>query len=166
MDTQLGINWETLFAFTLSPLEIIVRGSVFFWFLFLIFRFIVRRDIGAVGLADILILVIVADASQNAIAGEYKSLGDGMLLVLVLVGWNVILDWAAYRFRWFRRFAEPSALRLVQDGRILWDNLRKESITEDELWSKLRQNGIQSLAQLKSVRLEPDGQFSIVRREE
>jgi len=58
-----------LFAFDVSPLELVLRGTLVYWLLFLIFRFIMRRDVGAVGIADILLLVIIADASQNAMAG-------------------------------------------------------------------------------------------------
>jgi uncharacterized membrane protein YcaP (DUF421 family) len=165
MNHVFGLDWDGLFRLSLPLAEIIVRGSVFYWFLFFVFRFVVRRDVGAVGVADILILVIVADASQNAMAGEYKSIGDGMVLVSTLIGWNMLLDWLSFRFKAFRRFAEPAALCLVLDGRMLRRNMRKEFITEDELLTKLREQGIESLEQVKAVYLEPDGQFSAIQHE-
>ena len=63
-----------MFAVRVPIAEIIIRGSAVYWFLFLIFRFIIRRDIGAWGIADVLLLVILADAAQNAMAGGYESL--------------------------------------------------------------------------------------------
>ena len=136
-----------------------------YWFLFLIFRFIVRRDIGAVGIADLLLLVIVADASQNAMAGEYRSVSDGMVLVATLIFWNLLLDWLSYRFPAFRRFAVATSLCLVKDGRINRRNMRREFITEDELWSKLRQAGVTELAKVKLVTLEGDGEITVVKNE-
>jgi len=164
MESLLSVDWNELFAFSMPPAELIVRGSAMYWFLFLIFRFIIRRDVGSVGIADVLILVIVADASQNALAGEYTSVSDGMVLVATLIFWNVLLDWASYRFPGFRGMAEPKPLELVENGRLLRRNMRREFISEEELWSKLRQAGIESLDEVKRVYIESDGQISVIRR--
>lgn len=159
-------DWRELFTFTAPPLEIVLRGSVMYVFLFLVFRFVIRREIGAVGIADLLILVIVADAAQNGMAGEANSVLDGMLLVATLIGWNVLLDWLAFRYPAIRGIAEPQPLKLVEEGRILWRNMRREFISEDELWSKLRQAGVESLEQVRFVYMEADGQISVIRRQE
>ena len=55
----------------------IVRGSVVYWFLFLVFRFVLRRDVGSIGVADLLFVVLVADVASNAMQGEYRSISDG-----------------------------------------------------------------------------------------
>ena len=159
----MNVNWSALFGLSLPLAEILIRGTATYWFLFLLFRFVVRRDIGAVGLADVLVLVIVADASQNAMAGEYKTITDGMALVSTLVFWNMVLDWLSFRFPFVRRIAEPSSLCMVKNGRMLKRNMRREFITDEELWAKLRQQGVTSLQQVKEVYLEPDGQFSVIK---
>lgn len=164
MENAFTVDWAGLLQLSVPLLEIVVRGTVMFWFLFLVFRFVVRRDIGTVGIGDLLILVIVADAAQNAMAGEANTIGDGMVLVATLIGWNVLLDWISYRFSAFRRFAEPRPLCLVSDGRILRRNMRRELITDEELLAKLRANGIDSLEQVKDVYMEADGRFSIIKR--
>ena len=160
-----GVDWADVFGLSTPVVEIIVRGSAVYWFLFLIFRFVIRRDVGSVGLADVLIIVLVADASQNGMAGEYTSVTDGLILIATLISWNVLLDWLAFRFRVIRRFAEPSTLLLVRNGRLLLRNMRREFITEEELWTQRRKEGIEHLSQVKSVYLEPDGNFSVIRRE-
>jgi uncharacterized membrane protein YcaP (DUF421 family) len=165
MNNAFAIDLAELLQLSVPLLEIVVRGTVMFWFLFLVFRFVVRRDVGAVGIGDLLILVIVADAAQNAMAGEANTIGDGMVLVATLIGWNVLLDWISYRFSGFRRFAEPRPLRLVSDGRILRRNMRRELITDEELLAKLRADGIESLEQVKDVYMEADGRFSIIKRD-
>src|SRR5262245_66402165 len=101
-----------LFQFQVSPWELIVRGTLIYWFLFLLFRFVLRRDAGSLGLADILVIVIIADAAQNGMAGDYKSVGEAMVLVGTLAFWNYWIDWMSYRYRWFERFAEPPAVFL------------------------------------------------------
>lgn len=159
-----SLDWSELFSFSMSPVEIVLRGTAMFWFLFLIFRFVVRRDVGAVGIADVLILVIVADAAQNGMSGDYKSISDGMLLVSTLIGWNYALDWLSFHFRWFRRFAEPPPIKLIRDGQIMKRNLRLELLSEEELWSQLRQQGIDSLDMVRHAYMEADGQISVIKK--
>ena len=159
------IDWAEVFALGLSPLELFARGTAMYWFLFLIFRFVVRRDVGSVGVADILILVIVADAAQNAMSGEYNSVTDGFVLVGTLIFWNVLLDRLSFRYRWFRQFATAPPLCIVRDGQLLRRNMRKEYITDEELWAQLREQGITSLDEVKTVYVEMNGKFSIIRRE-
>ncbi len=166
MPVSTGIDWAELFGLSMPVAEIILRGSAIYWFLFCIFRFLIRRDVGSVGIADILILVLVADASQNAMAGEYKSVTDGMVLISTLIFWNMLLDWLAFRFPAIRRLAEPGTLVLVRNGRLVRRNLRREFITEDELLAQLRKQGIERIEQVKTVYLEADGNFSVIRRED
>ena len=78
------IDLAALFRITVDPLEIVVRGTVMYWFLFALFRFVLRRDVGSIGIADVLLVVLIADASQNAMAGGYASITDGCLLVATI----------------------------------------------------------------------------------
>ena len=152
-----------IFTFSVSPWEIVVRGTVMFWLLFLIFRFVLRRDVGSLGIGDFLFVVIVADASQNAMSGDSKTIMDGALLVFVLLAWNLVFDYAGYRFPMIRRFTESSSLLLVKRGQIQWHNLRREWITREELMAKLREEGLENMDEVKEMRLEPDGRISVIR---
>ncbi|MBC8055178.1 MAG: DUF421 domain-containing protein [Rhizobiales bacterium] len=151
-----------LFQFNVSPLELIVRGTVMYWFLFLMFRFVMRRDAGSVGIADILLVVLIADASQNAMGGRYDTVAEGCLLVATLIGWNHLLDWGSYRFEAVRRFAEPAPLLLIDRGRVLGRNLKRELVTRDELDQQLRQHGVTSIADVRKAYMESDGKFSVI----
>jgi uncharacterized membrane protein YcaP (DUF421 family) len=153
----------SLFELTLPPWELILRGSAVYWFLFIIFRFVMHRDVGSIGIADVLLLVLVADASQNAMAGEYKSITDGFILVATIIGWNYLLDWAAYRFPAVAKLAEPPPLLLVRRGRVLKGSLRQEMLTEDDLMSKLREHGVDDVAQVKKAYIEGDGSVTVIR---
>lgn len=165
MDLFAGVDLAQLFSNDVPLLEIFVRGTVIYWLLFLIFRFVIPREVGSIGIADILILVIIADASQNAMSGEYKTLTDGIALIIVLVGWNVFIDRLGYFFPTFRRFTTPKALCLVKNGKLLRRNMRREFITEEELKSHLRLKGVESLDDVAHVYLESDGGFSVVKKD-
>ena len=145
--------------------ELMLRGTLVYWLLFLIFRFVLRRDVGAVGIADILLLVIVADAAQNAMSGGYDTFAEGAILVGTIVSWNWLLDFLSFHFKPVRRFASPSRLTLVERGTPRRRNLRREFITMDELHEKLREQGIEKMADVKAAYLEGDGQISVIRNQ-
>jgi uncharacterized membrane protein YcaP (DUF421 family) len=153
-----------MFQLTVNPAELILRGTAVYWFLFLLFRFVLRRDARAIGIADVLLLVLIADASQNAMAGAYESVTDGFILVATIAGWNWLLDFGTWRFPAIARLMEPRPLALVRNGRLLRRNLRREFITEDEIMAKLREQGMESLDQAKAVTMESDGEISVIPR--
>ena len=153
----------SMFGFSSNPIELVLRGSVMYWALFLLFRFVLRRDAGSLGIADILLLVLIADASQNAMAGGYTSLSEGLLLVATIAFWSWLTDWAAFRWPAARRFAEPPPLVLVRRGRLHRGNLRREMVTVPELMAALRENGVDKLSDVKIARMEPDGMISVIR---
>lgn len=157
------MDWGELFGLSISPLELFVRGSAIYWFIFLIFRVVMRREIGAIGFADVLVIVLIADASQNAMAGEYRSITEGMLLISTIVFWNVLIDWAAHRWPRVARLLEPPPLVLVERGRMLRANMRREFLTPEELHGKLREKGVEKLSQVKRAVMESDGEISVIR---
>ena len=152
-----------LFEVHVPVLELVLRGTLVYWLLFLIFRFLLRRDVGAVGIADILLLVIVADAAQNAMSGGYDTFAEGAILVITIVLWNWLLDVLSYQFEAIRRFTTPGRLTLVRRGVAQRRNLRREYITMDELHEKLREQGIEKLSEVKAAYLEGDGEISVIR---
>jgi uncharacterized membrane protein YcaP (DUF421 family) len=146
-------------------LEIVVRGTIVYLALFFLLRFILRREPGKVGIADMLLVVLIADAAQNAMATDSRSITEGLVLVATLIFWNYALDWLAYRFSWVRRLIEPAPLLLVKDGRLLHRNLRQEMITEEELRGQLRQHGIEDVGEVAEARIESDGHISVLTRD-
>jgi uncharacterized membrane protein YcaP (DUF421 family) len=160
----MGVEWSELFGLSVPPLEMVVRGTAMYWFLFLLFRVVIRRRAGAVGISDILLLVIIADASQNAMSGEYKSVADGFILVATIVAWNTLIDWATYASPALQRALEPPPLPLIRRGRLLRRNLRMEFLNEEELRAKLREHGVTDYAEVKEAYMESDGQVSVIKR--
>ena len=160
----MSLHWGQMFGLTLSPLELVVRGTAMYLFLFLLFRVVIRRRVGSVGMADILVLVIIADAAQNGMSGEYKSVTDGAILVGTIVAWDYLIDWLNYHVPALRNWLEPPPLLLIRDGRVIRRNLRHEFVTEDELKSKLREKGVTDIAEVQEARMETDGEVSVIKR--
>ncbi len=156
------IDWQEMFIPVHSIPEIILRGTMTYIMLFLILRFLLKRQTGVIGVADLLVIVLIADAAQNAMANEYKSITEGTLLVLTIVFWNYAIDWLGFRFPAFQRLTRPPPLLLIDDGKMLPRNMRQEMITTEELMSQLRQQGIADPTKVKKAFIEGDGRISII----
>jgi uncharacterized membrane protein YcaP (DUF421 family) len=165
MDWLYPVDWEKLFMPSAPLLETILRGSIMYLALFVILRVVLKREAGMVSITDLLVVVLLADAAQNGMAGEYQSITEGVILVLTIIAWNYLLNWLGFHIPVFQRVIYPRPLQLVENGQVLWPNMRRELITEDELKSQLRQQGIDDLAEVKEAYLEGDGRISVVPRE-
>jgi uncharacterized membrane protein YcaP (DUF421 family) len=164
MSALLQIDWKSAFVPTIHLAEIVLRGTIVYLFLFAVFR-VLRRGAGAVGISDLLVVVLIADAAQNAMASEYKSITEGLVLVSTIIFWDFFLDWLGYRFPVMRRLIQPAPLLLIKDGRIQRRNLRQVMITEDELRGKLREQGVESVEAVKQSCMEEDGQISVIKKD-
>lgn len=109
--------------------EIFLRGTIIYLFLFFVLR-LLRREAGAIGISDLLLVVLIADAAQNAMSSDYKSVTDGLILVGSIAFWDYFLDWMGYRFTSVRRLLRPPPLLLIKDGRIQRRNMRQEMIMD------------------------------------
>jgi uncharacterized membrane protein YcaP (DUF421 family) len=164
MSTLLQLDWKSLFVPSLHIAEIVLRGTIVYLFLFALLR-VLRRGAGALGIADLLVVVLIADAAQNAMADDYKSITDGLILVTTIALWDYSLDWLGYRFPVFGRLLRPAPLLLIRNGRIQRRNLRREMITEEELKGQLRQQGVERVEEVKQSYMEGDGRISVVTKE-
>ena len=164
MDTLFQVDWHSMFVPTESVLEIFIRGTVMYLGMFLLLRFL-RRQAGAVGTADLLLIVVIADAAQNGMAGDSKSITEAALLILTIVGWNYFLDFLTDRSAFFKRLLEPKDLLLIQDGKLVRRNMHKEMISYDELVSQLRLQGVEKVSEVKQCRLESNGHFSVLKKD-
>lgn len=161
----LDIDFASIIFLTVSPLELVLRGTLMYWFLFIVFRFILRRDVGALGISDFLFVVILGDAAQNGMIGSATSAVDGMVLIGTLVFWSYLLDFLSFKFPVVQRFTAAPRLCLVRDGKLLRKNMRREFITDAELSAKIRQQGVEDIALVKLMYLEADGEMSLIRHD-
>jgi uncharacterized membrane protein YcaP (DUF421 family) len=158
------IDWARLFVPEASILELLLRGTITYLTLFLYFRF-VRRGIGGLGITDILLLVIVADAAQGALGGNEQSITGGLIVVATVAAWDLILDWISWKVPSLRRISRAAPVLLIRDGAILNRNLSREMITAEELRAQLREQGIAGPGEVKAAFLEGDGKLSVLKRD-
>lgn len=161
MDLLFKVNWYPLFALSVSVTELFLRATLVYLALFAILRFLPNRQVGGLGITDLLVVVMFANAAQNAMSSNYTSISDGFILVGTIIFWSYTLNWLGYRFARIQRLLSPPPVMLVKNGILIDRNMRLERLTEGELLSQLRQQGVEKLADVKKAFMEADGSISV-----
>lgn len=156
------IDWATIFGPDVPVLETIVRGSVMYLALLVLMR-LSKREAGEIGLADVLVIVVLADAAQNGMAGQYNSIANGLILVSTIIFWDYVIDWVSYYFPAIDKLVRPKTICLIKDGRIQTKGLRSEMITRDELMEQLRLSGVDEIQKVRRAHMESNGKISVVK---
>lgn len=165
MDAWFNVNWKELFVPSIPIFELIIRASLVYLVLFWVLRLLPSRQLGTLGITDLLVVVLFAEAAQNAMATNYTSITEGAILVGTVIFWSYFLNFLGYKFPPFQRFLNPPPLLLVKNGRVIDRHMQQELITEDELMSKLRQQGVEFIADVKKAYIESDGSISVIAKD-
>ncbi len=121
-----------------------------------------RRQSGAIGIADLLVIVVIADAAQNGMAGDSRSITEALLLIATIVLWDWLFDWLGFKSQLLGRILQPRELLLIENGKMIKKNLDQEFITEEELLAQLREQGVDEIGAVKKCFLESNGHFSVL----
>lgn len=162
MDWLWDVDWRGLFVPDLAILEIVIRGTIIYLTLFFLLRVVLKRQSGGIGITGVLVIVLIADAAQNGMASDYGSVPEGIILVATIMFWSYLLDWLGYRYPRMERFIYPRPLQLVKDGELLQHNLDRERISEAELMSQVRLQGIAEISRIREAYMERDGRVSVI----
>lgn len=155
-------DWSQVFVPQYPLLEIFVRGTAVYLFLFFALRVVMKREAAGIGISDLLVVVLLADAAQNAMSGGYTSVPDGLLLVTVIIGWDWGLSYLAFRIPAIRWLIRPRPILLIKNGKVIDDAVRHELLTMDEIMGNLREQGIERIEDVKHAHMESDGVITAV----
>lgn len=143
-------------------MEIVIRASIIFFFLWLVVRATGKRELSQLTAFELILLVTIGDIVQQGVTQEDMSIIGAMIAVGTMTFWIIILSFLAWRFKRTRPVLEGVPLIIVREGQPLEQVLRVERVTLDELKESARSHGISDLGDIKLGVLEPDGQFSFI----
>ncbi len=159
-------DWGSMFAPDGSLWGSFLRGVVMYLGVLVMFRVVLRRQGGSIGVPDVMLVVLVSEAASQGLTGEAKSVPNGLVTVLALLVCNYMVDWMSYRWKWLHRLLEPKPLVLVENGQVNREHLNRERISDDELAAQLRENGVDDFSRVKRATLESEGSVSVVTRDD
>ena len=147
-------------------LNVAVRTSAVYFALLAGLRLTGTRQFGQMSTFDLVLLLIIANAVQNAMVGPDTSLAGGLVAAGVLVGWHRVIDWWRLRSRRFAKVLAGEGIMLIHAGKVLDAHCRRAGITRDELLQALREHGVVDVGDVMLAVLEPDGTISVIRNDD
>ena len=142
----------------------IVRGILVFGFVLLFLRLSGKRQVGQMTPLDLVLLLLISNAVQNAMNGGDNSITAGVILAATLIGMDIAIAAAARRFRKIETLVEGQPQLLVHNGKVLDHALEKARMTRHDLMSGLRVSGVASLEEVHAAVLETNGRISVIPR--
>lgn len=144
----------------------ILRAAAVYLVLLAVFRVAGKRTLNDMTTFDLVLLLIMSEAVQQALVDVDNSMTNALLLVTTLVGIDILLSVLKHRFPSFGRALDGRPVVLVRDGHLREHVAAKERVDEEDVLSSARSaHGLERMEQIKDAVLEPGGQISIIPRE-
>ena len=139
-----------------------IRTAVVYLVLVVAFTWLGKRAAGQLSTLNLVVVLIVANAVQNAMVGQNTSLAAGLLAAAIILGLDLALHAAAGRSHWLRRRLDGEPTKLVDDGEVVLGEMERLGVSDSELAIALRQNGLLTVAEARYVFLEANGAISVI----
>lgn len=145
--------------------QIVARTAVVYAALFIGLRLMGKREMGQMTVFDLVLLLVISNAVQNAMVGQDTSITGGLIAAACLLLLNRLVALVRLRSPRLRRVIEGTPTVLVSRGRFMEAGLRREGIDRSEVETALREHGVAGVERVRLAVLEPDGSISVVPQE-
>src|SRR5215469_13530437 len=163
---RVGVLALSMWHLTAPWWEIPLRTALVYFSILVGVRLAGKREIGQMTAFDLVLLLLLSNAVQNAMTGPDTSVGGGIEAAVTLFIVNALIVYVAFRIPGVQQRLAGKATLLINNGQIITQNLHAELITQDELLAALREHGVDSPEDVALAVLEVDGSISVVRRED
>jgi uncharacterized membrane protein YcaP (DUF421 family) len=143
-------------------LEIVLRTSAVYIVVVVGLRLVGKRHVAQLSTFDLVLILLISNAVQNAMVGENSSLVGGIVAAATLFLINYLFSFIAYKFRRVDKILEGTPTLLVHNGEPIATHLDQEKITLEELEQVIREHGIESIGEVKNATMELDGTISVI----
>jgi uncharacterized membrane protein YcaP (DUF421 family) len=145
-------------------MDVVIRAVVAFLLVFLITRIVGRRELGTLEPFDLILLVVLGDLIQQGVTQSDYSVTGMTLAVGTITLMTVLVSYLSFRFRRLRPLLDGEPIVMIQSGKVLDRNLKRERLTEEELAMEARLQQIDSLDKVEWAILEKGGQISFIEK--
>ncbi len=154
MESALGLSSDVA--------QIAVRSAIVYLATYVMFRLLGKGEIAQLNPADFIVILLIANAVQNAMVGSDTSILGGLTAALTLLVVAIAIKSVERRDRWFDRLLEGQPIELVRDGIVLDDGLARAHLNRPDLDRALRRGGALDPNEVRLAMLETDGSISVV----
>ena len=149
----------------LGVLGVVGKTAAVYIFVVVGLRLLGTRELGQMSVYDFVLVVVIANAVQNAMVGGDETLVGGLVSALTLMVLDGMLSWLLDHFPKLQHTMIGEPVVLVSDGLPRWEKMKKEGVTREELVAGLHEHGVASLDDVRLAVLEVDGSISVVPKE-
>ncbi|HEV2591382.1 MAG TPA: YetF domain-containing protein [Gaiellaceae bacterium] len=146
-------------------MDLVLRAVAVFFFLLILTRVIGKRELSSLQPFDLILLIILGDAVQQGLTQDDYSLTGGLLVVGTIAVLQVCVSYLTYRFRGLRPIIEGEPIIILEDGKPIEKNMKRERLTVDEIAEAARKESIGHLDEIRFAILETDGQISFIKKQ-
>jgi uncharacterized membrane protein YcaP (DUF421 family) len=143
-------------------MDLVIRATVVFFFIYLVTRLAGKRELSSMEPFDLILLVVMGDLVQQAITQSDYSVTGALIVISTVTLLTVFISWVNWRFRRMRSVLEGQPVVLVENGRMIEGNMKRERITPEDIESEGRQQQITDISDIRWALLETNGRISII----
>jgi uncharacterized membrane protein YcaP (DUF421 family) len=147
-------------------MDIVIRAAVIFVFVYLLTRLLGRRELSSLEPFDLILLVVLGDLVQQGVTQNDSSLTGAILAISTIGLLTVALSYLSFKFKRLRPVLNGEPIVLVEDGKLIEDNLKRQRLTREEIGAEARLEGIAAIEDVRWAILETNGRISFVKRED
>jgi len=145
-------------------MDIAIRGIVIYAFIYLLTRVIGRRELSSLEPFDLILLIILGDTVQQGLTQDDYSVTGAVIAVGAIAAMQVLTSWLSFRFKPLRPVLEGEPIIVVEAGKPIDANLKRERLTVEEVLAEARRNQIDSLDKIQWAVLETSGTISFIEK--
>lgn len=143
-------------------LNVIIRCVAVYFFMLIAIRVFGKKELSQLNTVDVILILLISNAVQNAMVGNDTSLEGGLLAALVLFLVNFFIKRVVLKNKFFQKIVQQKPQVLVHKGKPDFDMLSKIGISADELYEAMREHGVEHIKDVKLAMFEEDGNISII----
>jgi uncharacterized membrane protein YcaP (DUF421 family) len=145
-------------------MDIVLRAAVLYFFIVLVTRIVGRRELSSLSALDLILLIVLGDAVQQGLTQDDYSVTGAMIAVATIASLQVFTSYLSFRSQKASKVLEGLPMVLIDRGRLVGENMRRERISADELAGEMRGQQIAAFDEVEWAILEANGTISFIRR--
>jgi uncharacterized membrane protein YcaP (DUF421 family) len=146
-------------------MDLAVRSAVIFFFVFLLMRIVGRRELSSLEPFDLILLVVLGDSVQQAVTQDDYSVTGAFIVVSTIALLQVFVSYLNFKVPFLRSVIDGEPIVIVQDGKVIEGNARRERLTLEDIAEAARLQSIASLEDVQWAVLETSGEMTFVEKQ-
>lgn len=143
-------------------MDIAIRTIILYLFVIAVMRIVGRRELSSLTAVDLVLLIVMGDSIQQGLTQDDYSVTGAIIVISTFSVMQVGAAYLGFRFRRVRRVLEGSPIVLIDDGKLVERNLRRNRLTADDVAEEMRLKQILSFKDVRWAILEASGQISFI----